>query len=311
MSHAPVMTKEVIEFLAPKAGGVYVDGSFGGGGHTRAILESADCSVVAIDKDPEAIARAAPLLEIYADRLLMVHGCLSHLEQHLAANNLSRVDGVLFDAGVSSFQIDEGARGFSFNKEGALDMRMDNSKGKNAAELMNTLSQADLTHLIRKYGEEKFARSIATAIVEQRAIAPIETTLALAEIITRARPKRGRKEKLHPATRTFQALRIVVNDELGALEKSLEAGRKVLAENGRLIFITFHSLEDRIVKRFFHHHSGRGGAGVSRFVPLPSKQEPTLRLLSPKPIQACAEELGLNPRARSAKLRAAQKVAHL
>ena len=308
MSHLAVMTKELLEHLAPKDGGVYVDGSFGGGGHTRAVLESANCSVIALDKDPAAIARGRVLQEKFAERLMLVHGCFSNLEKHLAEKNVAQVDGVSFDAGVSSFQLDESERGFSFSKDGALDMRMDNSTGETASDYVNRLSHGELAYIFKNYGEEKFAKRIAAAIVKKRHLAPITTTKQLADIISTANPQH-KKIKIHPATRSFQALRIFVNGELEELAKGLEASEKVLCDEGRLVFISFHSLEDRIVKRHFKKGSGLGGAGVSRFVPLPPKVKPTLRLLTKSPITPSAEEIGQNPRARSAKMRAAIKVA--
>ena len=312
MNHIPVMTKEVLKYLVPKEGEVYVDGSFGGGGHTRAVLECAQCSVVALDKDPDAIKRGRVLQEAYPNRLTLIHGCFSSLEHHLAETPFSEVDGVSFDAGVSSFQLEESARGFSFSKDGALDMRMDNSSGETASDYVNRLSQWELAHIFKTNGEEKFAKRIARAIVKERHQNPITTTKQLADIISAAYPARPYPHnKIHPATRCFQALRIFVNDELAALTEGLEASEKVLKAGGRLVVVSFHSLEDRIVKRFLQKRSSAGGAGVSRFVPLPIALPKSARVrfdtLTKSPITPSLEEIGDNPRARSAKLRAAIK----
>ena len=297
--HLPVMLNEVVAAIAPKDGGHYVDGTFGGGGYARAILEAADCRVLGIDRDPEAIARGQALVEHFAGRLTLVEGEFSRMEEFTETT-----DGVMLDLGVSSFQFDTPARGFSFREEGPLDMRM-SLAGESAADLVNTASERDLSHLISRYGEEKNARRIARAIVAAR---PIATTTELAEIVSDAQGPKAQALSIHPATRTFQALRIRVNDELGELERGLEAALKILAPKGRLAVVSFHSLEDRIVKQFLSHHSD-ARPHASRHAPDARAETAPLHLLTRSPQTPNADEVQHNPRARSAKLRFAERLA--
>ena len=245
--HAPVMLREVLDSLAPRDGGHYLDGTFGGGGYTAAILESADCTVWAVDRDPDAIARGAALAERFAGRLRLIPGRFGDLAALATEHGIPPLDGVVFDLGVSSFQLDEAGRGFSFRAEGPLDMRMER-EGPSAADLVNTLPERELADILWQLGEERHSRRVARAIVAARAEAPIATTLRLAEIVRGAVPRDP--SGIDGATRSFQALRLKVNDELGEVERGLAAGAEALAPGGRLVVVAFHSLEDRIVKRF-------------------------------------------------------------
>ena len=297
--HKPVMLEEVMAALAPRDGAIYVDGTFGGGGYSEALLARAQCHVYGIDRDSEAIARGAALAGRYAPRLTLIHGRFSEMDTLLGACGVRRADGVALDIGVSSYQFDEARRGFSFREDGPLDMRMDADAGETAADLLNTLSEAGLADILRRYGEEKRARTIAKAIVAAR---PITRTAELAAIAERVLGKiPGR---IHPATRTFQALRIAVNDELGELERGLEAAERVLVPEGRLAVVSFHSLEDRIAKRFLAERSGRVGRG-SRHAPEAPSRLASFRLAGKQPALPSSAEIAANPRARSARLRAA------
>lgn len=305
--HVPVMLREALAFLAPKHGGVYLDATFGGGGYTRAILEAAQCTVFAIDRDPDAIARGAALIARFPGRLTLIEGRFGDLVDLLAAHGVASLDGAVFDFGLSSFQLDDPARGFSFRAEGPLDMRMGRS-GRTAADLVNTLDEAELAALIRDYGEERHARRIARAIVRARAEAPITSTARLAEIVRAVVPRAA--DGIDPATRSFQALRIAVNEELDEIARGLAGAIDLLSPGGRIVAVSFHSLEDRIVKRLFADAAGRG--------PSPSRHDPRgllspahrrLRLLTTKPVVPRADEIAANPRARSARLRAAEKLA--
>lgn len=300
--HLPVLLGEVIEHLAPKDGGVYVDGTFGAGGYTRAILGAADCRVIAIDRDPNAIRDGQALVEGSGGRLTLVHERFSELDAVAAAAGAPLVDGVVLDIGVSSMQIDEGERGFSFRREGPLDMRM-SSDGPSAADLVAGLSETELANLIYRFGEERHSRAVARAIVAARAVAPIERTLQLADIV--AKVVWSKPHEPHPATRTFQALRIAVNDELGELARALSAAERVLKPGGRLVVVTFHSLEDRIVKNFLANRA-KVAAG-SRHLPAVQGVPPSFTLVARGAVEAGEEELARNPRARSAKLRAAAR----
>lgn len=311
--HRPVMVDEVIESLAPAEGRIYVDGTFGRGGHARALLAAADCRVFAIDRDPEAIAAGQPMARSYGGRLVVLAGRFADMDRLLAAHGVDRAAGVMLDLGVSSPQLDDPARGFSFTGDGPLDMRMERAGSITAAELINQVSEGDLADIIFKYGEEHRARAIARAIVKARAKAPIERTGALAEIVagavTRGRTgKRGRG--VHPATRTFQALRIHLNDELGQLRQGLAAAERLLAPDGRLAVLAFHSLEDRTVKAFLRARVG-GEPRPSRHLPpdAAGALEPTFRLLFRRVQMPRATEIADNPRARSARLRAAVRTA--
>jgi 16S rRNA (cytosine1402-N4)-methyltransferase len=298
--HVPVMLDEVLAELAPKNGGRYIDGTFGGGGYSRAILEAADCSVLGIDRDPDAIARGQALVAQFAGRLTLVQAEFSRMDEFAEPS-----DGVVLDLGVSSFQFDEPARGFSFREDGPLDMRMAKS-GQSAADFVNSADARTLTEVIARLGEERHARRIARAIIAAR---PITRTAELAEIVSEALGPQAQRFAIHPATRTFQALRIHVNDELGELSRGLEAALKVLKPEGRVAVVSFHSLEDRIVKQFFSSRSTSAPRG-SRHAPTAAPRNSTdFRLLTPKPRTPGEAELARNPRARSARLRAAERLA--
>lgn len=300
--HAPVLMDEAVDALAPINHGVYVDATFGGGGYSRAILGRANCIVYGFDRDPTAIERAKDWSRAYAGRLGLVNRPFAEMEAGLSDMKVDAIDGVVFDLGVSSMQLDEAERGFSFMRDGPLSMRMDGGK-PDAADVVNLAEASDLAAIFKAYGEEKRAGRIARAIAEERKTAPIETTGRLAEIVKRASPP-SREDRIHPATRVFQALRIFVNDELGQIAKALFAAEKLLRPAGRLVVVTFHSLEDRIVKRFLTDRSG-AAANPSRHAPAIERAAPTFKLLNDKPIVPRDEETEINPRARSAKLRAA------
>lgn len=296
--HIPVMLREVLENLQPKDGGVYVDATFGNGGYSEAILKAANCKVIAIDRDPNVAERANELHLIYGNRFEFCAGTFSQIATLIK----SAVDGFVFDIGVSSMQLDQAERGFSFSKEAPLDMRM-SCQGLSAADIVNSYEQEQLADLIYNYGEERFSRQIARKIVEYRTQKPIETTTELAQIIYSVlHQKPG---QIDPATRTFQALRIAVNDELGELIGGLNAAAEKLAPNGRLIVVDFHSLEDRIVKTFFKENTTKK-QHISKYAPLQNRHT-DLFAFSSKAILPQEDECLFNPRARSAKLRFAVK----
>jgi len=299
--HLPVMLAEVLETLNPRDGESYIDGTFGGGGYTKAILQAADCTVVGIDRDPDAIARGEELARQFGGRLTVVQGEFSQMDELVDGSR----DGVVLDLGVSSFQFDEADRGFSFREDGPLDMRMSKS-GMSAADFVNTAEEAELTRVIRDLGEERFARKVARAIIAAR---PLSRTAELADVVAKALGPAALRHPIHPATRTFQALRIHVNDELGELERGLEAAERVLNAGGRLVVVAFHSLEDRIVKRFFTERAKPQSAG-SRHAPVAkASRKQTFRLITSKARMPTEAEIAQNPRARSARLRAAEKLA--
>ena len=297
--HLPVMLSEVIAALAPKDGAYYVDGTFGGGGYATALLEAADCRVLGIDRDPHAIARGQALVARFDGRLTLVEGEFSRMDA-LAGP----ADGVMLDLGVSSFQFDTPERGFSFRADGPLDMRMSLS-GSTAADFVNSAEHSTLASVIARLGEEKNARRIASAIVAAR---PVTTTAQLAEIVSKAQGPAALRHAIHPATRTFQALRIHVNDELGELERGLEAALAILKPMSRLAVVSFHSLEDRIVKQFFTRNSDTSPRG-SRHLPQAARGHAALHLITSRPQTPSPAEIAANPRARSAKLRVAEKLA--
>ena len=302
-AHDPVLLTEVITHLSPRDGGRYIDGTFGRGGYTRAILDAAACDVMAIDRDPQAIVAGGALKALFGTRLTLVQGTFGDMAA--LAVDFAPIDGVVLDIGVSSPQLDDPARGFSFRQDGPLDMRM-SAYGASAADLVNELPEQALADIIYRYGEERRSRAVARAIVAARQEAPITGTLALAGIVRgTVRPS---KDGIDPATRTFQALRIAVNDELGELERALTAAEQLLAPGGRLVVVCFHSLEDRIVKQFFNTH-GRESSGLSRHAPARLMRAPAKRfdILTRRPVTAGEAELARNPRARSAKLRAAAR----
>jgi 16S rRNA (cytosine1402-N4)-methyltransferase len=302
--HRPVLLAEVIDALSPRDGAIYVDGTFGAGGYSRALLEAAHCTVWAIDRDPDAVKGAAPLLDRYAGRLHIVQGRFGDMFQLLGARGIDAVQGVALDFGVSSMQLDQAERGFSFRFEGPLDMRMERA-GQSAADLVNELAERPLADLIFTFGEEKKARRIAKAIVAARALAPISTTQHLAEIVRRAIGPAH--DRIDPATRTFQALRIAVNDELGEIDRGLAAAERLLAPGGRMAVVSFHSLEDRRVKQFLRDRSGRNPKASRHLPMLSSEAKPTLRLIAPGGIEPGKAEIKANPRARSARLRVAER----
>jgi len=297
--HTPVMLAEVMAALAPAAGEVVVDGTFGGGGYTRAILD-VGATVIAIDRDPAAITRAHALAT-ERPALRGAEGRFGELDTHAAAMGADKVDGVVLDIGVSSYQLDEAARGFSFRFDAPLDMRMA-GEGVSAADILNRAEERDLAALFRIYGEERRAGALARAVVADR---PFHSTAAFAGLCERV--VRGPRDGIHPATRAFQALRIAVNDELGELARALGAAERILKEGGRLVVVAFHSLEDRIVKRFLATRT-RVDAG-SRHMPVAAGPAPSFALIHRKVVAASAEEAAANPRARSAKLRAATRTA--
>ena len=304
--HIPVLAREVVDALCPRDGGRYVDGTFGAGGYSSAVLDRARCQVIALDRDPDAIAAGHALAERYAPRLRLIEGRFGDMAELLSAEGVDEVDGVALDLGVSSMQFDQADRGFSFRASGPLDMRMERS-GPSAADLVNEADEAELADFIWRYGEERKSRRVARAIVEARRQKPIETTGELAEIVRRAVGPQGRDES-DPATRTFQALRIAVNDELGELERGLVAAEQVLAPGGRLAVVSFHSLEDRAVKQFVRARAGRVPAPSRHAPPRTQDRAATLGDLTRKPVLPSADEIAKNPRARSARLRVAEKL---
>ena len=310
--HSPVLLTEVLNALAPSDGDLIVDGTFGAGGYTRAILDAADCKAYGIDRDPEAMVRGAVLSAEYPNRLALLQGPFSEMEDLLTGVGVGSVNGVVLDLGVSSPQLDQAERGFSFRFDGPLDMRM-SSAGQSAEDVVNAFGLDELTQIIRDFGEERHARRVAKAIVAARDVNPITRTLQLAELVSEAMPpvryKKGQPvSRIHPATRTFQALRIFVNDEIGELRRGLLAAERLLGEGGRLVVVSFHSLEDREVKNFLKVRSG--------FAPRPHRHSPASETKGPaasfellkrgitKPTDA---EASVNPRAISARLRSARR----
>jgi 16S rRNA (cytosine1402-N4)-methyltransferase len=303
--HQPVMVREVVELLGVKPGGRYIDGTVGGGGHAEAIMKRAgeQGALLGIDRDAEAIGRAGQRLAPWGDRCRLVHGNFSELESLASAAGWSEADGVLLDLGMSSYQVDTPERGFSFQHEGPLDMRMDVRQALTAAQVVNTYEEKELADLLWRLGEERAARRIARWIVEERERAPMTSTRQLADLVERAKGRRGRA---HPATQTFQALRMEVNREIEAVDRGVAAALRVVRPGGRVAVITFHSLEDRAAKQMFARHAGRWEslqAGGERWVGEP----PRVRWISKKPVVATDEEVEANPRARSAKLRVVEK----
>jgi 16S rRNA (cytosine1402-N4)-methyltransferase len=303
--HIPVLISEVLETLAPKDGETFIDGTFGAGGYTRAILEAANCSVLALDRDPNAIRDSAPLVERFAGRLKIFETPFSQMEDAVQEELPGQlIDGIVLDIGVSSMQLDDAERGFSFQTDGPLDMRM-SSSGISAADFLNTAGDEEIANVIFTFGEEHRSRSIARAIVKRREEKPFSRTLELADVVLRV--FHGRKvDGRHPATRTFQALRIYVNDELGELERGLAAAERILKPGGRVAVVCFHSLEDRIVKKFLTERSGKTPGGSRHLPPESIKYyEPSFRLVNSRPLTPSKGELEVNPRSRSARLRAA------
>jgi 16S rRNA (cytosine1402-N4)-methyltransferase len=302
--HIPVLGRQAVEMLGPRDGGIYVDATFGAGGYSRAILDTEGTRVIGIDRDRSAISGGFELVDRSAGRLTLVEDRFSNLAAICAAQGFEAVDGVVMDVGVSSMQLDEADRGFSFRLGGPLDMRMGHD-GPTAAEVIAHASEADLANIIYVFGEERHSRGLARAIVAARKQTPIATTRELADIVAKVVwPKPG---EIHPATRTFQALRIFVNQELDELHLALSAAERTLKPGGRLVVVSFHSLEDRIVKNFL---AGRGKAGGgSRHLPELALERPSFHILTKRPVTPDAGEISANPRARSAKLRAAERTA--
>jgi 16S rRNA (cytosine1402-N4)-methyltransferase len=315
--HIPVLLDEVLEALSPADNEIYIDGTFGAGGYSKEILDAANCTLYGFDRDPSAYTNALKIAENYNKRLIPVHSDFGAMKAQMNAKGIEKVDGIVLDLGVSSMQIDQAARGFSFQKDGDLDMRMDdgeNSPSETVAELITRLSEEELANILYLYGDERKSRRIARAIKAESAKTPITRTLQLAEIIAKANPQ-SPKIKTHPATKSFQALRIAVNDEMGQLEKALHSASDLLNEGGRLVVVTFHSLEDRMVKQFLKEKSGKA-ASASRYLPdnhLPdnSKETALFSLRHKKAIEPSNNEVAHNPRARSARLRCGIRTAYI
>ena len=310
--HVPVLLPSIIEHLRPRDGGRYIDATFGAGGHTRAILQAARCAVLAFDRDPAAIEAGAALADEFSPRLELELGRFGDLLEKAAAKT-GAYDGFVLDLGVSSMQLDTPERGFSFQNDGPLDMRMSASPGaqspatgRSAADIVNSAPEAALADIIYQLGEERRSRAIAAAIVRRRSEAPVTRTLDLAHIVASALGGRTPKGK-HPATRTFQALRLYVNDELGELARGLSAAEMLLRPGGRLLAVTFHSLEDRIVKRFLSERAQRIASPSRHLPPATRTQQPSFRIVNHKPLRPDEQEIAANPRARSAKLRIGER----
>ncbi len=303
--HVPVMLSEVVEALALRDGGIYIDGTFGRGGYSRALLNHAKMNVIGIDRDPDAIAAGQDMVAAFAPRLTLLQGTFGAMKDMLAARNILAVDGVTLDLGVSSPQLDEAERGFSFQADGPLDMRMSQT-GQSAADLVNETSESELATIIYTYGDERFSRRVAKRIVEARKEKPITRTTQLAALVRDVVPRS--KDGVDPATRTFQALRIAVNDEMGELERGLAAAEQLLRPQGRLVVVSFHSLEDRCVKEFMRTRS-ESAPRASRHEPVNEKQvKPSFLLITRKPQVPSPTEIDANPRSRSARLRIAEKM---
>jgi 16S rRNA (cytosine1402-N4)-methyltransferase len=307
--HTPVMLEKVLQSLRCKPGGIYVDGTLGGGGHALAILENTapDGLLIGIDRDEDALLESEKRLQPFGQRKILIKGNFADISEILTNLNIRKVDGILLDLGVSSHQLDTADRGFSFSLDAPLDMRMDQSSRYRAYDLVNLSPEKELRQVIRDYGEEPMAGRIARAILAKRASAPIRTTIELADVVCRAVRRQGVRKKVHPATRTFQAIRIAVNQELSNLSTAMDAGIDQLGQGGRFSIISFHSLEDRIVKETFRSREGRcqcpPGLPVCQ-----CQREAKLRVLTRKPLRPEADESETNPRARSARLRTAEKI---
>lgn len=308
-THIPVLAAEVMAYLAPVRGGVYVDGTLGGGGHSALILNAigATGTLFGFDRDVAAIKAASKLLAVSEGSFTAINSNFSAMEAALSQYGVTTIDGFLLDLGVSSHQLDTAERGFSFQQDAPLDMRMDREKGQTAADLLAESSHGELARIIRDYGEERWAGRIASFICKAREEKPLETTVQLAELIKGAIPRKAWEERIHPATRTFQALRIAVNEELASLEQGLDAAVTLLKPGGRGVVISFHSLEDRIVKQMFRGMAT--GCICPKDLPVCACQhKPHVKILTGKPVVAAADEIAENPRSRSAKLRAVEKL---
>jgi 16S rRNA (cytosine1402-N4)-methyltransferase len=305
-SHQPVLLQEMITYLAPQADETFIDATFGAGGYSKEILKSNKCKVYGIDQDRDALKFANGLEQQYPNRFLFIKGNFGSLESIAETMGISKVNGIVFDIGVSSMQLDEAARGFSFSKAAPLDMRMDQDSKTTAKEIINYTPENDLANILYEYGGEKKSRRIASAIVKARKIKPIETTIELADIILQAVGKYN--DTIHPATRSFQAIRIQVNQEIEHLRDGLKAAAKLIEKNGRILVVTFHSLEDKIVKEYFNSLCGKE-ANVNRHLPSQLKSHtPDFEFLIKGVIEASPAEIKNNPRARSAKLRGVRRL---
>ncbi len=309
MQHTSVLLHETIDLLNVRPQGTYVDGTLGRGGHAGALISKLTTGhLYAFDKDEQALKESAVNLADCLDRITMIHNDFRSMKEELHKRGIERVDGIMLDLGVSSPQFDDPSRGFSYRFDARLDMRMDLQQEKDAYQIVNSYDLADLIRILKDYGEERYAASIARAIVRQREAAPIETTFQLVDVIRSAMPEKELRKKGHPAKQTFQALRIEVNDELGALEKGLDDALHLLAPGGRCAVITFHSLEDRIVKNMFKSYST--APFVEPRLPIKAEQmeQASFHLVTKKPVAAQAEELAENNRSHSAKLRVIERV---
>lgn len=308
-SHISVLAAEVLAYIVPTADGVYLDGTLGGGGHAALLLEASAPAgrLIGFDRDRAAIEAASSSLARFGDRCAFVNSNFDSAATVLEAMGVSAIDGFVLDLGVSSHQLDSGARGFSFQQDAPLDMRMDSSHGETAADLLARLSHGELARIIREYGEDRWAGRIASFICKAREDGPLASTLQLAELVKSAIPRGAWEERIHPATRTFQALRIAVNDELGSLERGLEGLIRMLKPGGRGVVISFHSLEDRIVKQMFKRMAS--GCVCPRDLPVCCCGHlPEIKILTARPVMATPAELAENPRSRSAKLRSVEKL---
>ena len=308
--HLSVMPEEVVRFLALKAGGCYLDGTLGGGGHSSLIAEHClpdGGMLIGVDRDQKALEVAGKRLAGLDGDVRLVHGDFGDLEAHLSGMGIKLLDGFILDLGVSSYQLDTAERGFSFQQDAPLDMRMDTSQGETAADLLNTLPEAEIEQVIKEYGEERWAKRIAAFIIQARSESPIERTFQLVDIVKGAVPKAKWDERIHPATRTFQALRIAVNHELDSLERGLRAALDHLKPGGRGVVISFHSLEDRIVKHIFKEYAA--GCTCPRNLPVCAcGNHPRVRIMTNRPVMATDHEVERNTRSRSAKLRVVERV---
>ena len=306
--HIPILLEEVIEGLAIKKDGIYVDGTLGGAGHSSEIVKRLENGkLIGIDQDTDALKKAGEVLSDYKDKTILVHDNYKNIDLILKELNIEKVDGIFIDIGVSSYQLDEASRGFSYHQDAPLDMRMDRSKEFTARDIVNTYSHEQLTELILNYGEDSWAKRIAEFIVEERKISPINTTLELVDVIKKAIPKRVRMEGSHPAKQTFQALRIEVNGELDVLKNSIDKMVGLLKPGGRLVIITFHSLEDRIVKQKFKYLF-QDCICPSELPICTCDKKREIKIITRKPIIPTKEEIEINSRSRSAKLRIAEKI---
>jgi len=306
--HISVLPAEVIRFLQPENGKTYLDGTLGGGGHSALILESApEATLIGIDRDREALAASGARLAMYGEHVRLIHGDFANVAEQFVQIGITALDGFILDLGVSSHQLDTRERGFSFQQDAPLDMRMDCSCGQTAAELLSDLPEQELARILLEYGEERWAKRIASFIVKEREESPIATTFRLVDIIKGAVPKAKWDERIHPATRTFQALRIAVNSELESLERGMRGALDLLKPGGRGVIISFHSLEDRIVKHIFREYA-QGCTCPRQFPVYVCGNKPRVKIMTGRPVTATEAETDENPRARSAKLRAVEKL---